>query len=376
MAGLYLHIPFCRRKCPYCDFYSLENHAEQLEVYPGHLKQHLAWALDRGWHQIVDSIYFGGGSPSLLSPAAIGAILDTVAHRYALADAIEITLEVNPGTVTRESLNGYRTAGINRLSLGLQSTIDPMLATLGRLHDRATGIAAYRAARSAGFDNISLDLMFALPRQTTSLLDDDLQAFLALNPEHLSCYGLTAEPQTPLQAQIKAGDLVLPDAEAYADAYLEIHQRLTDAGYLHYEIANYARPGFASRHNRGYWQRQPCLGIGAGAHSFFADNWGSRWQVADDLAAFAAALASHREPMTCLETFDRQSALHETIYLALRTADGLDAAFLEERFDCRFTVEFATAIRTARPWLQEFDGHWSLTPAGWLLYDRLIVPFL
>jgi oxygen-independent coproporphyrinogen III oxidase len=376
MAGLYLHIPFCRRKCPYCDFYSLENHAEQLAAYPGHLKQHLAWAIDRGWHQIIDSIYFGGGTPSLLPPAAIGAILDTVARRYALADAVEITLEANPGTVTRESLTGYRTAGINRLSLGLQSTSDPMLATLGRLHDRATGIAAYRAARSAGFDNISLDLMFALPGQTTSALDEDLQAFLSLNPEHLSCYGLTAEPQTPLQTQIKAGELLLPDAEAYADAYLEIHQRLTAAGYRHYEIANYARPGFASRHNRGYWQRQPCLGIGAGAHSFFADNWGSRWQVADDLDAFVAALASHREPMTCLETFDRQSALRETIYLALRTADGLDAALLEERFACRFAVEFAPAIRAARPWLQEVDGHWSLTPAGWLLYDRLIVPFL
>ncbi len=276
-SALYIHIPFCRRKCPYCDFYSEEACEATIQSYPDLLKQHLAWATEHGWSGPVDSIYFGGGTPSLLTPEAIAGILQAVKQTLGRTQEAEITIEANPGTVTEQSLSGYRRAGVNRLSLGLQSCNNNHLAHLGRLHDRQEGLNAFHWARSAGFDNISLDLMFALPGQTArSELEDDLRSYLDLAPEHLSCYGLTAEPETPFHQKVSSGEMILPDDDFYADAFMLIHEHLTTAGYEHYEIANYARDGRACRHNLGYWQRRPYLGIGAGAHSFHPDHWGSR----------------------------------------------------------------------------------------------------
>ena len=276
MAGLYIHIPFCRRKCPYCDFHSVEACAEQLQSYPQLLALHLAWAAEHGWTDPVDTIYFGGGTPSLLSPEAVRTILEAVDRHFSVADQLEISLEANPGTVCADRLRGYRSAGVNRLSLGLQSGSDRLLQRLGRLHDRDQGLQAYAAARLAGFENISLDLMFALPGQTREELEEDLNLYCSLDPEHLSCYGLAAETHTPLHAMIASGQISLPGEDFYADAFLRIHSRLTEAGYAHYEISNYARNGFVSRHNSGYWQRTACLGVGAGAHSYRDDGWGSR----------------------------------------------------------------------------------------------------
>ena len=376
MAGLYLHIPFCRRKCPYCDFYSEVACDAATQEYPDLLKRHLAWATEQGWSGPVDSIYFGGGTPSLLTPAAIADILQAVKQTLGQTTEAEITIEANPGTVSQQSLTGYRRAGVNRLSFGLQSCNDNHLVHLGRLHDRQEGLNAFHWARSAGFDNISLDLMFSLPGQTTAELEEDLRSYLELAPEHLSCYGLTAEPETPFQQQLAAGTLSLPDEEFYADAFMLVHEQLTSAGYEHYEIANYARDGYTSRHNLGYWQRRPYLGIGAGAHSFQNLQWGSRWEVAADLAAYRQALHDQQEPMTFLETFDRKSALSETIYLALRTSQGITDAELQDRFGCTLREAFPEAVTASRQWLVNDDGRWTLTPAGWLLFDRLILPFL
>ena len=376
MAGLYLHIPFCRRKCCYCDFFSVTATDPLVAAYPELLIRHLAWAAEQGWAGPFDTVYFGGGTPSLLAPDAIAKILNSANRKFGLADHAEITLEANPGTVTQQSLAGFRSAGINRLSFGLQSCNDKQLINLGRLHNRQEGIDAVRWARKAGFDNLSLDLMFALPRQTTSELGADLRSYLELAPEHLSCYGLTPEPQTPLQNSIARGELSLPDEEFYADAFMRIHERLAAAGYEHYEIANYAREGYASRHNQGYWQRSSCLGLGAGAHSFQELRWGSRWQVPADLAAYHKALHAHREPMVCLETFDRESALSETVYLALRTRRGISDDELRQRFGCSLEEAFPEAVASSAQWLKNDQGHWSLTPPAWLLFDHLILPFL
>jgi oxygen-independent coproporphyrinogen-3 oxidase len=376
MPGLYLHIPFCRRKCPYCDFFSVAGDDPCLRAYPGLLRRHLAWAAGRDGHGPVGTVYFGGGTPSLLTSRSVGSLLEAIAQNFGLASDAEITLEANPGTVTPARLAGYRAAGVNRLSLGLQSLDPKQLTLLGRLHDAKQGIQAVQWARQAGFTNLSLDLIFALPGQSPDDLDREIDRYLALAPEHLSCYGLTAEPDTPFHHRVQAGELRLPDEEFYADAFLHLHERLTAAGYAHYEIANYARPGSACRHNLGYWQRRPYLGVGAGAHSFRDTGWGERWAVATDLPGYAAALRNRCEPAACLEGFDRLGAMSETLYLGLRTRAGVDDAEFRARFGCGVAEAFPQAVVQLRPWLVLEEGHWRLTLAGWLLYDRLIQAFL
>lgn len=376
MPGLYLHIPFCRRKCPYCDFYSIADNDPHFTGYPERLRQHLQWAAGQGWQGPVDTVYFGGGTPSLLSPEVIGRLLESIAHRFDLAADAEITLEANPGTVTAENLAGYRAAGVNRLSLGLQSLDPPQLAALGRLHGLMEGLQAVKWARRAGFDRLSLDLIFALPEQTLSALDAELDRYLALAPDHLSCYGLTAEPDTPFHQRVQAGTLQLPDGEFYADAFLLLHERLTAAGYEHYEIASYARPGQACRHNLGYWARREYLGVGAGAHSFRDVGWGERWAVPPDLDVYAAKLCAGHEPAALLESFERSGAMSETLYLGLRTRSGVEDAAFRASFGCGVAEAFPTAVERLRPWLVFEAGRWRMTVTGWLIYDRLIQEFL
>ncbi|MHB8707960.1 MAG: radical SAM family heme chaperone HemW [Desulfuromonadales bacterium] len=376
MLGLYLHIPFCRRKCPYCDFFSVEGHAAQLRGYPALLRRHLGWAAGHGWRGPVDTVYFGGGTPSLLSARAVGSLLSAIDQRFGLASDAEITLEANPGTVTAARLTGYRAAGVNRLSLGLQSLDPRQLTTLGRLHGREDALQAVAWARRAGFANLSLDLIFALPGQLLANLDEELDRYLDLAPEHLSCYGLTAEPDTPFHHRVQAGELQLPDGEFYAEAFLLLHERLTAAGYAHYEIANYARPGQACRHNLGYWGRRPYLGLGAGAHSFRDSGWGERWAVPPDLAAFGEAVRRLQEPAGRIEGFTRSGAMSETLYLGLRTRMGVNDAAFRARFGSTVAEAFPAAVVQLRPWLTLEDGYWRMTVAGWLLFDRLIQEFL
>lgn len=376
MAGLYFHIPFCRQKCSYCDFYSIEACQAEVQSYPGLLRKHLAWVAEQGRKELIDSIYFGGGTPSLLTPEMIASIIQTADHHFLISANAEITLEANPGAVSKSSFGEYRNAGVNRLSLGLQSCNDDQLAKLGRLHNRDEGISAYKAARKAGFDDISLDLMFALPDQTIAELETDLHTYLALAPEHLSCYGLTAEPETPLHRKVTEGIMALPDEDFYAEAFMRIHDRLTAAGYDHYEIANFALDGYSSRHNMGYWQRRPYLGIGAGAHSFQDDQWGSRWEVPANLSAYHQDLQNRQEPMRCIETFNRESAMRETIYLALRTRQGINDSEFQKSFGLTLQEAFPEAVEASAQWLVNDAGRWSLTPSGWLIFDHLILAFL
>jgi len=376
MLGIYLHIPFCQSKCPYCDFFSVVAAESQRRAYPGMLRRHLAWAADHGWAGPVGTVYFGGGTPSLLSPRAIGGVLETIAERFGLTADAEVTLEANPGTVTVARLAGYRASGVNRLSLGLQSLDGRQLAILGRQHDRAAAKQAVRWARQAGFANLSLDLIFALPGQTLPELDAELDSYLALAPEHLSCYGLTAEPQTSLHKLVQAGVLTLPEADFAAEAYLLVHARLRAAGYEHYEIANFARPGHTCRHNLGYWQRRACLGVGAGAHSFRNKGWGERWAVPASLATYSAALRSSREPAECLEQFDRTMAMGETLYLGLRSRLGIEEQAFRRQFGCGVAEAYPQEVARLQPWLSQAAGRWQMSVDGWLLYDRLIQAFL
>ncbi len=377
MIGLYLHFPFCVRKCPYCDFFSIDRHTPgQIAEYVELLLRHLELTAAGHRQGPLTSIFFGGGTPSLMSPEQIDRILSAAAHRFGLSADVEISLEANPGTVTAASLSGYRAAGVNRLSLGVQSLQTENLARLGRIHTPDQAVQALRLARRAGFENISCDLMFAQPGQTVAALEQDLFRLLDEAPAHLSCYGLTVEDGTPYHERQLCGELRLPDEEAYADQFLTLHHRLTEAGFEHYEISNYARPGRQCRHNLGYWRRRPCLGIGAGAHAFEARDCGLRLAVPADLDRYRRLLHQGLDPAEVLERFDQRQAMAETLYLGLRTAEGVAEAEFAARFGSGFRDAFGPALEQSPDYLYQTPGRLQFSLAGWLLFDHLILPFL
>jgi len=261
--SLYIHIPWCVRKCPYCDFNShAVREAIDQRSYIDALLLDLDFELTRQPLPAIDSIFIGGGTPSLFDGAAIAALLDGVAQRLVLAPDVEITLESNPGTAEAANFSAYRAAGVNRLSIGVQSLDDRKLKALGRIHSAAEARAAFHMARSAGFDNINLDLMYGLPQQTTAESLDDLEGLIRFGPEHISWYQLTLEPNTLFHHDPPP----LPDDDSMADMMQRGQVMLADAGYLQYEISAYARDDHRCRHNLNYWQFGDYLGIGAGAH--------------------------------------------------------------------------------------------------------------
>lgn len=377
MSSLYIHIPFCTRKCPYCDFFSLVGNQSQIDEYLGLLLLNIQSVRNiYPDSSSFDSIYFGGGTPSLLSSEQIAQILTSIDHVFGINADCEITLEANPGTLERQQLKGYRQAGVNRLSIGVQSLDDQNLKILGRIHNAKEARKSVSLARQAGFDNLSLDLMFALPGETLEILSNELADILDLAPEHVSVYGLTFEEGTDFTAQLKRGSLIACDEDLYAAQYHLLHDQLADAGFEHYEISNFARPGLQCRHNQTYWQRNTCLAVGAGAHSFINQNWGERWHIPTDLKAYKNSLISNNNPAILLETFDLQGAMKEFVYLALRTRKGLDLNSFEQRFKQKPEQVFYQAINKVRPYLKADSRRWFFDPDGWLLYDHLISHFL
>jgi oxygen-independent coproporphyrinogen-3 oxidase len=377
MAGLYFHIPFCRRKCSYCDFFSVPATAAALADYPQRLHEELRLHHASGrWRDPFATVFFGGGTPSLLPPGAISSLLAEVAELCGLAPGVEVSLEANPGTVTSESLADYRAAGVTRLSLGIQSLDAGQLEGLGRLHGPAEARRAIAESREAGFDSVGVDLMFALPGQTPSALEEELARVAELAPDHISLYGLTIEEGTPFARRRRDGTLELPGEDDYAAMFLGAHALLERLGYRHYEISNYARPGYECRHNEGYWRRAPYLGVGAGAHSLLGRGWGERRAVPADLSRYAERLAAGEDPSESLESFDRRGAMSEALYLGLRTASGVAEAGFRRSFGVGVAEAFPAAVERCGKELQCVDGAWRFTPEGWLLYDHLIQHFL
>lgn len=375
VAGLYLHVPFCRKKCSYCDFFSAPPCGTQLETWHLALIRNLH-LLDQNSTEPLESVYFGGGTPSLLSPQQIDAVVSTCRHLFPLAVDAEITLEANPADLTRDRLEGYLAAGINRLSLGIQSFCDQRLQQLGRRHSAEQAIRSCQLAREAGFNNLSIDLIFALPGQTVSHLKSEIQQLLALAPEHISIYGLSVEEGTVLEEQVKEGIFHLPSEEAYADAYLYLSEHLQACDYEHYEISNFARRGYRSRHNQGYWRRTTCLAAGCGAHGFDASGYGYRTFVPQDFDRYQQKLARGENPAEVLERFSREQAIAETLYLALRTCDGLNCVEFARRFGQRPEEAYPEARAQLSPYLTANSDRWYIAPQGWLLYDYLIRHFL
>lgn len=376
---LYLHIPFCRRKCPYCAFTSREPSAGDLEGYDDILLAEMGLAAQAfKTERPLESVYFGGGTPSLLDPSRIARLLERADSLFGLGRQAEITLEANPGTVDRERLAAFRSAGVNRLSLGVQSFHDPMLATLGRIHSAAEATEAFRAARAAGFDNIGIDLIHALPGQPLPMWRCELEQALALRPEHLSVYGLTVEEGTPFAARYHDDSPQLPDEDLAATMFEEADDLLTAAGYEHYEIANYALPGRRSDHNSGYWRRDGYLGLGCGAHSFLRQGYGVRFGNPADLDAYADAVAQGHLPHLDEHPLTRQDAMAEFMFLGLRMADGIEEETFRQEFGVGLDEMFGKEVPklTALGLLGSAGGRIRLTRRGMLLSNQVFAHFL
>ncbi len=377
MSSVYLHIPFCRTKCPYCDFYSQPGSAAQLAEYLQLVEQQLEFLRqDFPDQPPLQTVFFGGGTPSLLAAEQVARLLDRLTDAFGLAQDCEISLEANPGTLDAHKLSGYRQAGINRLSIGVQSLSEQRLQILGRSHSREEALAAVALARAAGFVNLGLDLMFALPDQSKDDLQAELDELLGLEPEHISVYGLSYEAGTEFTRRQVTGELQEADERLYAEHYRLLHLHLTQAGFEHYEISNFARPGRRCRHNQVYWQRRACLALGCGAHGFAEQGWGERYLVPADLTAYRARLAAHQDPREPLERFDRQGAMSETLYLALRTADGLAREPFRQRFGLYPEEAYPRQFEQLQGYLQRVADSWRFDLAGWLIYDHLISEFL
>lgn len=362
--GLYLHVPFCAAKCSYCDFYSLSGKLEQRDAYTERLMQDIRQQAAGCRDFSIDTIYFGGGTPSLLGGQRIAQILQTIAANYAVESDAEITVEANPDSMTDEFLTVSREAGVNRLSMGIQSADDQELQALGRIHTFAQARNAFFRARTAGFANLSVDLMYALPNQNMDQLIRSLDALLELQPEHLSCYGLTLEEHTPLGRQHP----ILPDEDTQADMYLAVCDRMRRAGFAHYEISNFAKPGFASRHNSRYWKQSPYLGFGPGAHGDFA---GERYEIPRDLSAW---LRGQAQPQREDERDIDRAA--EYIMLSLRTSAGFDADFYTKQFSADPTPVQWVLSSLPKQYVHHTGSRWSLTEDGFLLSNAVIVSVL
>lgn len=364
--GLYVHLPFCRQKCFYCDFPSYAGQEGRMAVYVEALLGELAREgapLRAAWGP-PRTVYLGGGTPTALPPALMERLLAGLREFLAAApDALEFTCECNPGTVDAAYLSLLRAGGVNRLSLGVQTFDDALLRRIGRIHTAAQARAAVRQARAAGFRNLSLDLMYSLPGQTLAGLEMSVQQALALAPQHISIYGLQVEEGTAFARAQAAGRLALPSDEESEAMYDYMTTALPVAGYARYEISNFARPGFESRHNLGYWQDVPYLGVGAAAHSYLD---GQRYENPRGIEEYLAALRESGRARREEEPLTRATSMEEFAFLALRTARGIDRARFAARFGCELASVYADAIARmrARGFLEEDAQGVRLTPLG------------
>lgn len=370
--GIYIHIPFCRSKCAYCDFYSLANREDQMDRYLSALTTHLKETAPQAKSRIVDTVYIGGGTPSILGAKRIAALLGTVKGNYHLSRDCEITMEANPDSVDLALLKRIRRAGVNRLSLGVQSANDAELRTIGRPHGFAQAVEAVSLARKAGMGNLSLDLIFGLPGQTMADWQHSVEEMLKLEPDHLSCYGLQIEKGTPLYDRRE--DYTFAGDDDQADMYLWMVQRLKQAGYDQYEISNFAKPGSRSRHNLRYWRLEEYIGFGPGAHSDFG---GRRYSFVRDLNAYLKGVEEGGPIVDDDQVIPPEERLNEYLMLSLRTVEGIDGDWYSRRFHMNFhPLEQLLRGYAQRGLAAEENGRWHFTPEGFLLSNSLIVELL
>lgn len=370
MNGIYIHVPFCVKKCMYCDFYS-ETDLSKRDAYVRALTREIA--LSATSRHAVDTVYLGGGTPSVLSLEQLEMIFSALHDHYDIRDGSEITLEANPGTVDQDYITGLKRIGVNRLSLGVQSFQDENLHFLGRIHHAEQAISLITAARKAGFDNLGFDLMYGLPHQTDHDWQKDLETALSFDPAHLSCYMLTWESGTPLYQRMEQGLASPLDEISYERLFFETMALLERHGFDHYEISNFARtPCFRSRHNSKYWNFQPYYGFGPSAHSYMPDANRRYWNVRD-LNTYIETLNHNRLPISEQETLTPNEQITEALFLSLRTKEGIAVPDFNQRFDRDFLRLYGDIL-----WRLEKDGlivmetnHVRLTQKGMVLADRI-----
>jgi oxygen-independent coproporphyrinogen-3 oxidase len=379
--SLYVHIPYCDSKCPYCDFnsYAVKRWPER-EYAEALIAEMTAYAASPPWRDgTVQTIFFGGGTPSLFAPATIASVLEAAFRLWGRQHPrVEITLEANPGTVDRAKLRGFAAAGINRMSFGVQSFEPRLLSQLGRIHGAAEAIDAVAAAHDAGFAEVSLDLMFAIPGQTIQEWEADLATAVALRPTHVSAYNLTYEDGTAFAAGRRSGVLMPVPEEAEVAMFTRTQALLAAHGYAQYEISNYAPPGRECAHNLNYWRAGAYLGVGAGAHSFARHPApGRRWGNEKSPGQFLERIRADGHARRGEETLSSEQARGEFVFLGLRCRAGFDGAEFARRFGAEFPRAFPhieTFIRDG--YLERVADAWRLTERGLLLADSIFATFL
>jgi oxygen-independent coproporphyrinogen III oxidase len=371
--ALYVHLPFCRRKCRYCSFTSFEHRESVIPRYFDSLIQELELRSD---HERIKTIYFGGGTPSLVPAALYAKLLNSIKKAFTLDPQAETSMELNPGTINLDFLKNIRQAGINRLSLGVQSFNDAELNLLGRIHTAADVIVAIKMIRQTGFNNLNLDLIYGLPGQQMDDWRVSLDKALELDPEHLSLYALTLDEDVPLQKFIDNGSLSPIDPDASADQYELAEDILEKAGYHHYEISNWAKPGMECRHNLVYWHNLPYLGIGVAAHSCLD---GHRLANTNDLDRYLADFSDRPIYQPVMdETISPDLEIAETIILGLRLSSGIAHGDIKHRYGIDFISRFHNQVKemSEAGLLEQVDGKILLTRRGRLLSNQVFWRFL
>ncbi len=391
--GIYVHVPFCKTKCPYCDFNTYQGIESLADAYIDAVTAEISL-----WGRVlqsprVNTVFLGGGTPSYLPEDGVGRIVQAIRNAFSLRRDAEITVEANPDDLDEPKCAYLLSLGFNRLSIGVQSADPALLNMLGRRHGPEQAALAFRTARAAGFTDVNLDLMYGLPGQTMKQWRDTVEQVISWDPKHLSLYCLTLEEGTPMHRQVRDGALARPDEDLAADMYSHARTTLAEAGYRHYEVSNWCRPGHESRHNVGYWRNLPYLGVGPGAHSSLA---GHRfWQVSSPRMYIARVKAwADSDPKACSamtgellgaicpvagwEQIDIDTACAETMFLGLRLLDGLDLAAASEQVGIDLESKYRSQIRDliALGMLEQQDSRLQLTSGAYLIANQVFMRFV
>lgn len=364
MSGLYLHIPYCRKRCTYCDF----HFSTTFDSYRAQLQSALVRELEiraQSHQMLIQTIYFGGGTPSLLNEAELAQLFKTIRRHYIVADACEITFEVNPEDINEQQLTMWKAVGINRLSIGLQTFSNENLSWMNRAHNVQDGLHGVALAQKMGFDNISVDLIYGLPQQSLTDWSAALAQVFNLNIQHLSAYCLTVEPKTALQHLVQKKQLQPADENLQSEQFLALLDFAKKAGFVHYEISNFAKPGFHSQHNSAYWRFEPYIGIGPSAHSF--NGQARRWNIANNSAYIKGV--GHNEDWYQTETLTAKERRNEQILLGLRTIWGLDLSKFEANWTQKESAQIEEFARLN--WLLINKESMVLTEIGKLHADGI-----